>query len=355
MDYFHKTFWESKNVLLTGHTGFKGAWFFHLLKKLKVNVAGYSLAPVTDPSLFQGLEYSNNSYVGDIRDIKLLTEVIQNNKPEIVFHLAAQPLVLSGYQNPIETYETNINGTINLLEALKKTSSIKAIIIITSDKVYKNNEWKYGYRENDALGGHDPYSASKACVEIISNSYMNSFFQSKDVYLTTARAGNVIGGGDWSDYRLIPDIVRSIYENKDLFIRYPKATRPWQHVVEPLFGYLELARKTYLKEIENGESFNFGPTIDDERTVEQIIKKFLEINKNPNINISMDKNEQFHEASSLSLSIDKSINLLNWKPIFNTEEAINMTVNWYQNYYNGISNSTLLDKDISDYLSKLKN
>ena len=354
MDYSHNSFWNNKKVLLTGHSGFKGSWFFYLLQKLKVNVSGYALEPTTEPCLFKNLKDLKNSFIGDLRDKELLSEVIHNNKPEIVFHFAAQPLVISGYQNPVETYETNIIGTINLFEILRKTNSVKAIIIITSDKVYKNYEWEYGYRENDELGGHDPYSASKACVEIISDSYKNSFFEGNNINITTARAGNVIGGGDWSDYRLIPDVIRSIYHNKDLFIRYPKATRPWQHVVEPLFGYLELARKSFLKEIKNGESFNFGPFMNDERTVEEIIEKFLKIKNNLGINITMDKSEKFHEASALSLSIDKSLKKLNWKPVFNSDEALNMTVNWYENYYNGISSNILMDNDINNYLSKLK-
>jgi len=355
VNYSDNKFWIDKRVLVTGHTGFKGSWFFHLLKKLNAHVSGYSLAPDTNPSLFKSLENTNNSYIGDIRDKEFLNKTILKIKPEIVFHLAAQPLVLSSYKDPVETYETNVMGTINLLDILRQTDGIKAIVIITSDKVYKNNEWKYAYRENDKLGGHDPYSASKACVEIISNSYKNSFFKNSNTYISTARAGNVIGGGDWSNYRLIPDIVRSVYENASLLIRYPKATRPWQHVVEPLFGYLDLGIKTYLKEIKNGESFNFGPTPDEQRTVEQIIEKFLKIKNNSEINITYDKTNSFHEANSLSLSIDKTTNLLDWKPMLSSDEAVNMTVNWYENFYKGISTQSLMDKDISFYLSKVKN
>ena len=352
MEYLDKYFWKNKKVFLTGHTGFKGSWLYYILKLCGAKVFGYSLLPNSKPSLFEQITDNENNSFNDINDKKELKKAITTFEPEIIFHLAAQPLVIPSYLNPYETFYTNIMGTTNLLNISRGSSSLKSIIIITSDKVYENREWNYGYRESDKLGGHDPYSASKAATEIIANSFKKSFLDEKNIILSTARAGNVIGGGDWAEYRLIPDLIRAVFEKKKLHIRSPNSTRPWQHVLEPIFGYLTLAKKTYLKEVFNDTSFNFGPYYDKQVTVKNIVENFISNLKSNSFNITYDDKNQFHETSYLNLSIDKSIDLLNWKPKLSIEECLYLTVNWYKNYYGGNNCKKLMDSDIEFYISK---
>lgn len=346
-----KTFWKDKKVLVTGNTGFKGSWMSYLLNKLGANIVGYSLKPQSSPSLFQKLDFDNETFYYDIRDFSSLKGIVEKIKPEIVFHLAAQPIVIESYKKPIDTFEININGTINLLEALKDSKKLRSVIIVTTDKVYENKEWMYGYREIDNLGGFDPYSASKACVEIITSAYRDSYYKDKKIKLSSARAGNVIGGGDWAEYRLIPDIVRSIYEGHPLNIRYPKSTRPWQHVLDPVLGYLELARLTFLNESVEDGAYNFGPLPNSDSSVEQIINEFLKNHNSRNIKIKFDQKINLHEANALSLNIEKSINNLNWSPKLNTNKALELTANWYDGFYKGASSKVLIDNDVDYFLS----
>ena len=276
----NKTFWNNKNVLITGHTGFKGSWLSLLLNKLGSNVFGLSLEePVTTPNLFSVLNI--NSLVddgrGDINQLESCISIMQNAKPEIIFHLAAQPLVRKSYKSPISTYMTNIIGTANILEAARFCDSVKTIVIVTTDKCYENIEKSFGYTETDPLGGYDPYSSSKACAEHVSSAYFRSFFKDKGVGLATARAGNIIGGGDWSADRLIPDIVKSFFKNEKLIIRYPKATRPWQYVLDPLRGYLMLADSLYGKPDDFSGAWNFGPDQNSVKTVQDTVENAVQI------------------------------------------------------------------------------
>lgn len=334
-----KNNYKNKNVFITGATGFKGTWLSIWLQRLGANVIGYSLEPATDPSMFKicNLEDKITNIIGDVRDYNFLLTQFQKHKPDIVFHLAAQPLVRQSYKCPIETYETNIMGTVNLLEAAKNTDSVKSVVVVTTDKCYENKEWPYGYRENDSMGGYDPYSSSKGCVEIIVSAYRNSFFNERGIALSTARAGNVIGGGDWAEDRLIPDFVRAVTEDKSIRIRNPYATRPWQHVLEPLSGYLWIGalmldnRETY------SSAWNFGPKDSDVLTVEDILKSAIDV-WGKGI-IEMDKKDNPHEANFLKLDISKANTYLKWRPVYTVNKALEYTIKWYEHYYvNGNKN-----------------
>ena len=273
------SFWNGKRVLMTGHTGFKGSWLSLWLQSMDAQVVGYALAPPTDPSMFEVAEIGKGmlSIIGDIRDLKHLRAVFAEHKPEIVIHMAAQPLVRYSYIEPVETYSTNVMGTVNLLEVVRNTGSVKAVMNVTSDKCYENREWAWGYRENEAMGGYDPYSSSKGCAELVTAAYRNSYFhpekyQQHGVAIASARAGNVIGGGDWAGDRLIPDILRAITEGKAVNIRNPYAIRPWQHVLEPLYGYLQLAQKLYEEGTAYAEGWNFGPNDENAKPVQWIVE-----------------------------------------------------------------------------------
>jgi CDP-glucose 4,6-dehydratase len=346
-------FYKGKRIFLTGHTGFKGSWLLYLLDSVGAKVTGYSLAPHTTPSLFNSLKFSNNitSITGDIRNKKEFQNAFNECKPEFVFHMAAQPLVLESYKNPKETFDTNFTGTLNLLEILKEYHQKVQAVFITTDKVYENLEIGFPFVETDKLGGKDPYSASKAASEILIDSYVKSFFEDSHVSIASARAGNVIGGGDWSENRLIPDIIRAKIADKPLIIRSPKAVRPWQHVLEPLFGYLKLAKGLYDNPKLNIGPWNFGPENKDIKTVEDIIHIGRKFGILGDVVI---KESSLIEAECLMLNITKAKQRLNFRPIWNSKEAIEKTFNWYLNYNKGSINANkLIESDIKAYLNTL--
>ena len=331
-------FWKDKRVLLTGHTGFKGSWLSLLLLKLGAKLIGFSKDIPTKPSLFELTNFKNemNSIIGDVRNFDNVKDIILQYQPEIVIHMAAQSLVRRSYKNPLETYSTNVMGTVNLLEAIRKVGKTRTIINVTSDKCYDNKELQQGYTEDDPMGGHDPYSSSKGCAELVTSSFRNSFFNSKQnheyqVGLASVRSGNVIGGGDWSPDRLIPDIVKGIMEKSTIKIRNPNTTRPWQFVLEPLFGYLLLAEKLWENGSEYSGAWNFGPDTNDAHTVSWILDT-LSHKWDRNISWELDKSDQLHEASYLQLNCSKSKTRLGWSPKTNLELAIEMTVKWYKAY-----------------------
>ena len=339
--------YKNKKVFLTGHTGFKGSWLSLWLTKLGAKVYGYSLSPNTDPSMFEELKISEKiekSIIGDILDDEKLSKEIQNIKPDIVFHLAAQPLVRLSYTEPKMTYETNVIGTLNVLEAARKCASVKAFVNITTDKCYENKEVKRGYREDEPMGGYDMYSSSKGCVEIMSSSFRRSFLQEEGTYaMACARAGNVIGGGDWALDRLIPDCVRSINKGIDIEIRNPVAVRPWQHVLEPLSGYLLLGQKLLEEGKKYADGFNFGPHEDSVLTVADVSKLVCEFYGKGKVFVG--EKSPLHEAGLLMLNVEKAKRVLGWEPTLTAEEAIKNTVEWYKHFYNK-------DCDICDFTMK---
>ena len=326
--------YKNKKVFITGHTGFKGSWLSLWLNKLGADVCGYSLSPNTNPSMFLSLDIQNKikkSTIADILDKKSLEEAIDNFKPDIIFHLAAQPLVRKSYSEPFLTYNTNVIGTLNVLEAARKCNTVKAFVNVTTDKCYENKNQQQGYKETDPMGGYDMYSSSKACSEILSASYRNSFLNNEGYLLATARAGNVIGGGDWAQDRLIPDCIRSIEENKAIELRNPDSTRPWQHVLEPLGGYLLLGQKLLENDRTFADGFNFGPSENSNHKVLDVVNKITNLyNKGE---IVVNKKDNLHEAKLLSLNIDKAKKLLGWEPVYNWETATEKTVDWYKNFY----------------------
>ena len=329
-------FWRNKKVLITGHTGFKGSWLSLWLQLKAANVIGYSLRPPTEPSLFEKARVSEGmiSIDGDVRDLEKVTAVFQEHKPEIVIHMAAQSLVRYSYENPVETYATNVMGTLNVLEAVRKTDSAKAVLIITSDKCYENMEWPWGYREVEPMGGFDPYSSSKGCAELLTAAYRNSYFLTKEsvghgAAVASARAGNVIGGGDWALDRLIPDIMRAIVNKETVVIRNPHAIRPWQHVLEPLNGYMCLIEKLWEDGVTFGEGWNFGPKDEDCKPVSWIVSQLDELWKS-GIQWQLDTGSNPHEAAFLKLDCSKAKNLLKWEPKLNLPLALEYVVEWYE-------------------------
>lgn len=347
--------YKDKKVLITGHTGFKGSWLTLWLKELGADVLGYSLEPPTKPNLFTVLELEKeiNHIIGDIHDGEKVYKVFQEFKPEIVFHLAAQPLVRLSYKEPKLTYETNIIGTVNLYECIRKVKGVKAVITITTDKCYENKEWVYGYRENDPMGGFDPYSSSKGCVELITSAYRNSYFQDMGIAISSVRAGNVIGGGDWADDRLIPDCVRSLSQDKEIVIRNPLAIRPWQHVLEPLSGYLWLGALMLQDKEKYSSGWNFGPNDEDVLTVEEVIKEV--ISDWGRGSYTIDKSNHPHEAKLLRLDISKARYELKWTPVYNVYEAIEKSIKWYKAYYKGKTEMKDFTIDqINEYIERAK-
>lgn len=333
-------FWQGKKVFITGHTGFKGSWISLWLKKLGAEVTGYSLNPPTEVNMFELLSLKDeiNSITGNIINFEKLRGAIKDAKPEIVIHMAAQSLVRESYKDPVLTYETNVMGTVNILEAMRQVDGIKVLLNITSDKCYENRDWLWGYREADSMGGYDPYSSSKGCAELITSAYRRSFFNPKEIEkhglaISSARAGNVIGGGDFSQDRLIPDIIRAALNKEKLTIRYPHSTRPWQHVLEPLNGYLMLCERLYKTPKDYCGAWNFGPSDYDIKPVSWILDKFSE-NWGEKIPFDIEKNEKPHEASILKLDSSKANMLLGYIPKLNIEDTLSITSDWYKAYKN---------------------
>lgn len=329
------SFWQNRKVFITGHTGFKGSWLSLWLQQLGAQVTGYSLEPPTTPSIFESAKVGaviEKSITGNIRDAELFTSSMQQAKPEIIIHMAAQSLVRDSYTDPVDTYATNVMGTVNMLEAVRNTPSVKAVLNITTDKCYENKEWVWGYRENEPMGGHDPYSSSKACAELISSAYRNSFLDNAGIALATARAGNVIGGGDWAKDRIVPDAMRAFMDNESLLIRNPVATRPWQHVLEPLSGYLLLCQKLIEQPENFSEGWNFGPDDEGAQPVSILADTMVRCWGN-DAQWIVDSNEHPHEARYLKLDCSKAKNLLKWKPIWCLERALDQTVQWYKAWH----------------------
>ena len=355
----NQQFWAGKKVLITGHTGFKGSWLAVWLEMLGAKVAGYALEPLTplDNFVLTEIERKINHKIGDIRNYDCLQKFFLEVNPEIVFHLAAQPLVRESYNDPKSTYDINVGGAVNLLECCRKTDSVKVIVNVTTDKCYENKEWVWGYRENDRLGGYDPYSSSKACSELVTDAYRKSFFNPLEFALhgksiATARAGNVFGGGDWQVDRIVPDSIRALERGEPIIVRSPRSSRPWQHVLEPLSGYVQLTEKLYESPITYAEAWNFGPEESSFLTVGSFVNRIVQAwgegswqdHSNPYAP---------HEANLLKLDINKAKSLLGWLPLWNIDKAIAVTVEWYEQYKTGNIHD-LCCSQITDYMNGLK-
>lgn len=346
---------RDRKVFLTGHTGFKGTWMLKVLNYFGAIVKGYSLEPNNNLYRIINGDSLCDSVIGDIRDRHKIREAIDSFSPDFIFHFAAQPLVRFSYDMPDYTFDVNVMGTLSLLEAIRLINKQCVVIIITTDKVYENKEWQFPYRENDRLGGFDPYSSSKACAEMIVNCYRQSYFSKEKVEvngikIASARAGNVIGGGDWAKDRIIPDIINALSNKRNIYIRNPNSVRPWQHVLEPLSGYLQLAALMSQNSDElYSDSWNFGPYLEDNLTVHELAEKAIKIWGNGNISTSEYK-DNLHEANLLKLDISKSMSLLGWKPKWNADRAIEETINWYKEFT--INNNNLLDNQIKAYFKK---
>lgn len=348
---------KGKNIFLTGHTGFKGTWLTFLLTEVGANVMGYSLEPESDPSHFNMLKLDKKikHIIGDVRDTSKLATTLKSFNPEYVIHLAAQPLVKRSYDDPADTFSTNLMGSVNLLDAVRKCDSVRSLVFITSDKCYENVEWLWGYREIDRLGGRDPYSASKGAAEIIFSSYARSYFSKRPTLgAASARAGNVIGGGDWAADRIIPDCIRAIEKNLPIQLRSPNATRPWQHVLEPLSGYLVLASKLYNDPEKYAGSWNFGPSSSEVRTVEEVSRTIVKHMERGSIEI-MTSQSQAHEAQLLQLNCDKAHQNLGWYPRWGIEETLAETALWYKNILEGGNAETITKNQLYKYFKELNN
>ncbi len=356
----NQAFWKGKKVFVTGHTGFKGSWLSIWLKNMGAELVGYALPPPSKPSMFDMAKIADGmtSIEGDVRDLEALKKAFKQYQPEIVIHMAAQALVHDSYRDPVTTYTTNIIGTMNVLEAVRHTESVRVVVSITSDKCYENVEWVWGYRENDRMGGHDPYSSSKGCAELLISAYRDSFFNPKDyqkhgVALASTRAGNVIGGGDWSGDRLVPDIMRAIMENEPVLIRRPHAIRPWQFVLEPLRGYLSLAERLWEEGPEYAEGWNFGPDIEEIQPVSWIVK-YLTAHWGEDASWVLDKAEHPHEDHFLKLDTTKAKSLLQWTPALNLPTVLDWIVEWYKGYHSGECMRTVTEAQIEQYVKRLK-
>ncbi len=329
--------YADKKILITGNTGFKGSWLTLWLLNLKAKVYGLSIDIPTNPALFEilGLESQIDQYYFDINDLALMKSLVKKIKPDFIFHLAAQPIVASSYINPVDTFKTNIMGSINLMEALRLSNHICSVILVTSDKCYENQEWVWSYRESDPIGGKDPYSASKGACEVVIHSYFHSYFNTdpSNIRLVTVRAGNVIGGGDWAEKRLIPDCIKAWTNGDSVEIRNPEATRPWQHVLEPLSGYLRVGQLLYFDHSLNGESFNFGPPTDEAHSVLEMLNLLKTQWKRLDAKFTINKSSGFNEAGLLKLNCDKALAKLYWKPVLDYITTTQLTANWYQTYY----------------------
>jgi CDP-glucose 4,6-dehydratase len=350
-------FWRGKRIFLTGHTGFKGGWLSLWLQQLGAEVTGFALSSPTHPSLFEvaNVAQGMTSVIGDIRNAQALTQAMNQAAPEIVIHMAAQPLVRRSYVDPVETYSTNVMGTVNLFEAVRQTASVRAVVNVTTDKCYENKEWAWGYRENEPMGGFDPYSSSKGCAELVTSAYRNSYFNSgqkssASVALASARAGNVIGGGDWAEDRLIPDIVRAIEAGQSVKIRNPHATRPWQHVLEPLSGYLVLAERLYAEGAAFAQAFNFGPSEQDARPVQWMVDAMTK-QWTGDARWHIDDGDHPHEAHYLKLDCSKARSALGWVPRWNLEQALQSIVAWHIAHRDGQNMKEVCEQQIADYVN----
>ncbi len=348
-------FWAGKRVFLTGHSGFKGSWLSLWLQLLGARLTGYALTPPTTPSLFEIARAGENmqSIIANIRDLESLKREMNAAKPEIVIHMAAQPLVRRSYLDPVETYATNVMGTVNVLEAVRATRGVRVVVNVTTDKCYENREWLWPYRENEPMGGHDPYSNSKGCAELVTSAYRSSFFNTEkrdghQVALASVRAGNVIGGGDWAKDRLIPDLMAAFQAGKPAYIRHPGAIRPWQHVLEPLRGYLALAEKLYVEGSAWAEAWNFGPEDVDARTVAWIVEH-LARNWGHGAEWSVDKGTHPHEATYLKLDISKVRSRMGWHPVLGLEQSLKLITDWYRAYADGTDMRLLTNEQIQQY------
>lgn len=346
-------FYQGKKVLVTGHTGFKGAWMCRVLQNLGAKVTGYSLEAPTAPALFELLHHEReiNSVIGDIRDLEKLDTVFRAVKPEIVIHLAAQPIVRDSYKNPHYTYETNVMGTVNILECVRKFDCVKSFLNVTTDKVYQNNEWVWGYRENEPLDGFDPYSNSKSCSELVTHSYKNSFFTDERVAVSTARAGNVIGGGDFANDRIIPDCIRAAKEKKDIIVRNPYSTRPYQHVLEPIFAYLMIAAKQYETPSYQGW-YNVGPDDCDCVTTGDLVSLFCDAWGEGIRWKNVAEENAPHEANFLKLDCTKLKSVFGWKPIWRIQTAIEKTCDWTKVWLAGGDIDAIMDLQIKEYIGE---
>ena len=349
-------FWKDRRVFLTGHTGFKGGWLSLWLCSMGAKVVGYSLPPNTNPSLFEVADVAGGlekSHLADVRDYEKLREAMAAARPEVVIHMAAQPLVRYSYANPVETYATNVMGTVHVLECVRHTPTVRAALMVTTDKCYDNKEWPWGYRENEPMGGHDPYSSSKGCAELVVSAYRESYFSLKkydhhQLALASARAGNVIGGGDWSIDRLIPDAIRAFEAGEPLIIRNPWATRPWQHVLEPLSGYLVLSQALFQKGCEYASPWNFGPFDEGTQTVEEVVNLLIK-NWPSNAMWAQDVSEQPHEAHLLKLDCSKAHQLLKWRPRWSLQKSIDQIVQWQSAYQQKSNMRDICMQQISNY------
>lgn len=349
-------FWNQKRVFVTGHTGFKGGWLVTWLLEMGAQVMGYALKPDTDPSYFVlcGLEDRLRSVIGDVREKDALQNAMQSHQPEIVFHLAAQSIVRRSYSDPVRTFATNVIGTVHLLDVVRAVPSVHAVVIVTSDKCYENREWVWGYREDEPIGGRDPYSASKGCAELATAAYRRSFFQGvgRRVGVATVRAGNVIGGGDWGEDRLVPDAVRALGNQEPLLVRNPQAVRPWQHVLEPLAGYLMLAERLYKEGEKWAGAWNFGPEDKDVRPVRWLVERITEMWGN-SASWKIDQGNNPYEAHYLKLDCSKAKSKLGWYPQWDLELSLEKTVNWYKAYFNHEDMLNITINQIHSYEERL--
>lgn len=348
-------FWKDKKIFITGHTGFKGGWLSFWLTSMGAKVTGYALAPNTAPNLFDVLAINSlieKSYIADIRDLASLQKAMSDTKPNVVIHMAAQPLVRYSYANPVETYATNVMGTVHVLESMRTIDSVCATVVVTTDKCYENKEWAWGYRENEPMGGYDPYSNSKGCAELVTSAYRQSYFSNPNSTnkIASARAGNVIGGGDWSEDRLIPDAIKAFEANKPLMIRNPLATRPWQHVLEPLSGYLILAQALYEKGLPFASSWNFGPRDEDNRAVQEVVELVISGWGDP-ARWEKEGSEQPHEANLLKLDCSKARAQLGWASKWNLEMAAQKIVDWQKAFQANENMQEVSLAQINNYMS----
>ena len=345
------TFFKDKKVLVTGHTGFKGSWLTKILVNAGAYVTGYSLEPPTKPNLYELCDFDEkiNSVIGDIRDLEKLMKVFEKYRPEIVIHLAAQPIVRVSYKNPVYTYETNVMGTVNICECVRINSCVKSFLNVTTDKVYKNNEWEWGYREDEPLDGYDPYSNSKSCSELVTHSYINSFFKDMEVAVSTARAGNVIGGGDFANDRIVPDCIRAVIDKKDIIVRNPHSTRPYQHVLEPLFAYLTIAAEQY-KDKSKAGFYNVGPDETDCITTGELVDIFCD-KWGDDLKWINQYDGGPHEANFLKLDCSRIKKTFGWRPRWNVETAIEKTVEWAKVYQEKGDITECMDRQIDEFIN----